>query len=107
MDITITRPKRYFDMTKDYRLWVDGRVIASIGADSTQVVTVPEGSKKLKFTIDKCASPELLVSDMKSRSLVVQNSCSGNPLKALFLPFYYLTLDKDNYLKVSFATENH
>lgn len=100
MDITVTRPKRYFDMTRDYKLWVDGKVLISIGTDSTLAVTLPEGSKKFKFTVDWCSSPELMVSDIKSGKLTVQNSCSGNPLKALFLPIYYLTLGKDKYLKI-------
>ncbi|MFM7859711.1 MAG: hypothetical protein ACKO96_49220, partial [Flammeovirgaceae bacterium] len=41
---------------------------------TTQRITLPEGSKTLKASIDWCSSPEFNVSDIRTGKIVVKNA---------------------------------
>lgn len=99
MEIEVTRPKQFADMARDYRLLVDGKE-AVIKRGTTQRITLPEGSKTLKASIDWCSSPEFNVSDIRTGKIVVKNAFSSNFFKSIFLPLYYISLGKNRYLKI-------
>ena len=52
MEIEVTRPKQSSDSARDYHLLADGKEVAAIKCGTTQTVTLPKGSKKLKAVID-------------------------------------------------------
>ncbi len=100
MEIEVTRPKQFIDMARDYHLLVNGKEVAIIKRGTTQTITLPEGSKTLKAVIDWCSSPEFNVSDIRSGKVVVRNAFSSNFFKSMFLPLYYISVEKDRYLKI-------
>ena len=100
MDIEVTRPKQFADLTRDYRLLADGQEVALIQRGTTHKVSLPAGTKTLTAYIDWCYSPEFAVSDIQDGRIVVKNAFASNPLKALLLPLYYVSFGKHKYLKI-------
>ena len=100
MEIEVTRPKQFADLTRSYRLLADGKEVALIERGSTQKVTLPAHSKTLSAYIDWCYSPEFAVSDIQDGRIVVKNAFASNPLKALVLPLYYVSFGKHKYLNI-------
>tara|TARA_Y100001956_G_scaffold68226_1_gene70649 strand:+ start:228 stop:536 length:309 start_codon:yes stop_codon:yes gene_type:complete len=100
MEIEVTRPKQFADLTRSYRLLADGKEVALIERGSTQKVTLPAHSKTLSAYIDWCYSPEFAVSDIQDSRIVVKNAFASNPLKALVLPLYYVSFGKHKYLNI-------
>lgn len=100
MKVEVTRPKQFADMVRDYHLLADGKEVAVLKRGTTQIVTLPDGSKTLKAVIDWCSSPELQVGDIRSGKIVVKNSFASNFFKFVFLSLYYISFGKKRYLKI-------
>ena len=100
MEIEVTRPKKFADLTRSYRLLADGKEVALIERGTTQKVTLPADCKTLTAYIDWCFSPEFSVSDIQDGRIVVKNAFASNPLKALVLPLYYVSFGKHKYLNI-------
>jgi hypothetical protein len=100
MEIEVTRPKQFADLTRNYRLLADGKEVAVIERGTSQNITLPPDSKTLTAYIDWCYSPEFAVSDIHDGRIVVKNAFASNPLKALLLSLYFVLLGKHKYLKI-------
>ncbi len=100
MDIEVFRPKQFFDMTRNYKLFADGKEVATIKRGSTQIVSLPENTTSLHAQIDWCSSLSINVSELDTPQITIMNSFSGNVWKALFLPSYYMSVGKGNYLSI-------
>jgi len=103
MEIKVSRPKQFADMSRDYHLLVDGKKIVSLKRGECQTVVVPEESTTIKAVIDWCSSPELSIKDIKGNEIVVKNSFADNLLLMLIASPYYITFGKNRYLKIEHA----
>lgn len=100
MEIEVTRPNQFADKARDYRLLADDKVIALLKRGTTIKITLPEGCKKLKATIDWCSSPDFDVSDLQSGRVIVKNTFSSDVFKSTLMPLYYITFGYKKYLKI-------
>ena len=100
MEIQVFRPNQYADLIRSYKLYADGKEVATIECGEAIVVSVPDTTKMLQAKIDWCCSPMFPVSAITSGSITVKNSFSGNALKMPFLTLYYVTFARGRYLVI-------
>ena len=100
MEIKVVRPNQIGDMLRQYKLYADGKEVATIKRGETIAVSVPDKTKMLQAKIDWCCSPMFPVSAITAGSITVKNSFTDSLFKRLFLPLYYITLARKRYLVI-------
>ena len=100
MEIKVSRPKQFADMSRAYHLLADGKKLVSLNRGECQTVVLPEGTTSIKAVIDWCSSPELSLNDIKGNEIVIKNSFADNLLLMLIAPLYFTTFGKNRYLKI-------
>lgn len=100
MEIEIIRPKQYQDKIRDYHLEVDGKKLIEVKPNSKFTLTIPDDAEYIQAKIDWCSSPKFYIKDIKSNKVTIKNTFSGNFLKAIFSPLYYITIGKNKYLTI-------
>jgi len=98
MEIEVVRPKQYQDRIRDYHLVADGKRLSKIKPNSTQNISIPDGTEYIQAKVDWCSSPKFYLKDLNSDRIIIKNSLGGNTFKALFLTLYYITFGKGKYL---------
>jgi hypothetical protein len=127
--VKIKRTNDYVNYLRDYRLFIDGQKIGTIGNNQTKEFEIPIGQHSLIAKIDWCSSPEFSfeVSDRESKVVLLGGIRSWRwvmPLITMFvalalilkdvsyyistvlvlIPFlyilYYLTIGRKNYLTI-------
>ena len=98
MEIQVFRPNQFVDMARPYKLYADGKEVASMNRGETTVIFLPNKTKMLQAKIDWCSSPMLPVIAITAGSITIKNSFSGNFFKRLFLPLYYISFARKRYL---------
>ena len=126
--IKIRRTYDYINAMRDYRLFIDGQIIGTIGVGQVKEFEIPAGQHSVIAKIDWCSSPEFSfeINDNDSKTFLVGGLKNGRwilPLTtgmiALFfilphtlhtyfnlflvlplflLLLYYLTFRRKNYL---------
>ena len=96
MEIEVTRPKQYQDKFRDYYLWADDQEVGKLKPNSTAKFVIPEGTQKIRATLDWCSSQEFDVKKIQANKIIIFNSFGTNLLTAIFLPLYYTFFAKIN-----------
>lgn len=81
------------DVFRDYKIELDGKVVASIANDTTVHVPATPGAHKLRVTIDWCSSPTI---DVNLAANETQRFECGPA--SLFLVLLHVTFMRDRYL---------
>lgn len=100
MNILVSRPKKFIDKTRAYKLYVDDVFIMDIRDGEELNIVLPLNSEKICAKIDWCSSNELDLTELKNNDkLKIHNTHSKN----ILIPFYILFIiffRRNNYLKI-------
>lgn len=93
--VTIHRNEAFFNMYRDYKIFVNDTLIGQISNHKTYEFEIEEESK-LCIKIDWCSS-NIINLQPQGNDIVISSQCTLNSWKMLAYPLY-LTVLKDKYL---------
>jgi len=110
--LRITRKSEYFNWTRDYRIYLNGQKIGTIGSGETKEFDIPEGENILKAKIDWCGSQNFQISLNKDeiKNVLITGFAHGSILMILMspvilLPILFREFIKNHlFLNISFTT---
>ena len=104
--IKIQRTNDFINAMREYRLYIDGQKIGTIGNEQTKDFEIPAGQHSLIARIDWCSSPELsfVINDNDSKTFLVGGLKNGKMIIPLLIVILTLSLilphTSHNYYKM-------
>lgn len=102
--LRVKRNKTFVDMMRDYKVYIDGELVGTIGNGETEAFEISDGHHLVHFEIDWCSSKKMSL-DVKDGEPVILHI--GNVMKWFSFPFlylFYLSLFKKRYIAVKNET---
>lgn len=105
--LIITRKSKYFNWSRDYKIFLNGKKIGTISDGETEEFIVPEGTGILKAKIDWCGSPELKIniSNEETKTISLSGFKFGRTLTGLMCLVILLSsefISNHSFLKYSY-----
>jgi hypothetical protein len=104
--VKIKRTNEYINLMREFRLFIDGKKVGTIGNSQTKVFEIPSGQHSIIAKIDWCSSPEFSfeTNDKDSIMLVVggiKNFRWQLPLGSILIILSLLLKDVSHYISIS------
>ena len=100
--ITVERPKEFFNKYADYKVVIDGQTIGTIGNNKTKQFTIPEDAKTIQLKIHYVGSEKESLTNLKNVVVRANKSLHRSLIFTACLPLIFLLLS--NLFHLSKAT---
>lgn len=96
--ITINRKDTFFNVFRDYKIYVNGLLVGNISNNSSFELEIEEKSK-ICLKIDWCSSNTIVV-EPHENNVIISSNCILSGWKTFLYPLY-LTIFRDRYILLS------